>query len=915
MRGFPSVLVAGSLIFSAHSTAAQTTTFAVGSTCSSNYTISGGINLTVTGTGDPANCIASVGKYSGKWYYRVTPTSIGWTNAVGVSHGLPLNGNRFRGGEGIGDNVNSVGYVMTVAGGGTNVARYGPNQRVTGRITYTLGHTIGVAVDMDSNPRQFWVTPDINAATGFGGGPLWNGDVISSPTVPGTGQGTFGPGDTGETGLQFFLVGAFPTITGQNYNGQQSIASFDFTDSTTLDTVIGGSGYLPWNTAGGAASVPGPGNPMVRNIANAPAWQQNTVYTAFPQGDRVLAGPGYNPATGLYTNGQPLWLWAVAPGSGGTSGLNASYATSFVSCPSPANIGGTVAPGGYTSSGTTAWNAATHIKDGGVTWVCLTPVDYNTFTGSIVDDVVNWAPGTPYFAMQFVINSTTGNVYYLQEGTAGPPPAPLTCTSGSTPPSGTTFGTATSDGNCPWIYQGNIGYSSKANVWKHELISFLFDSGPALGITPQYTFRVENKIWWGGYANQVYENNVGGEAKAIFATLHFNQPSDNGYQLTCPGGAPFVIYRVACYDTRQEFTAASGDSFADNMNPASDPLRFNPTKGVAILSNVPQTFPLGLDGGHPDQVGSAFTFDDFSVTVDRLMLQATSGAALPLGGQGPGHYNTGGTVLYDNILNSAGGLEGYSGGGYWSNNIFIFRGTGRYIATDGTPMAFGVFSHYATAFFNNTIIGPDVATAPSSYSCPLCTAIQQDKNSQYGPILPTGAPDPVQNNLAFGWGQGLANWQGYQCDYTPTTGCNPFNTFPFNSGNNATDLLSSYTGNTFTLPPGIETNRYVVVAIPFPGGDSMTCGTGNTSSCLGLHARDVFVNPTIGPNLDLRLKAGSPVIGAGNNFSLPSVYGPLTPGPDIFGQSRTGRSDIGAVQAASGPSAPSAGGTWLFRRR
>ena len=82
--------------------------------------------------------------------FKFTPTSIGWTNAVGVSYGLPLNGNRFRGGEGIGDNVNSVGYVMTVAGGGTNAARYGPNQGVTGRITYALGHH-------DRRSRSIWI--------------------------------------------------------------------------------------------------------------------------------------------------------------------------------------------------------------------------------------------------------------------------------------------------------------------------------------------------------------------------------------------------------------------------------------------------------------------------------------------------------------------------------------------------------------------------------------------------------------------------------------------------------------------------------------------------------------------------------------------------------------------------------------
>ena len=352
---------------------------------------------------------------------------------------------------------------------------------------------------------------------------------------------------------------------------------------------------------------------------------------------------------------------------------------------------------------------------------------------------------------------------------------------------------------------------------------------------------------------------------------------------------------VACFDLGQEFTAALGDSFADNMNPASDPLRFDPTKGIAILSNVPYV-PKGLEGGHPDAVGSALTFDDGGVSVHRLMMQATSGSALPMGSFGPGHYNVYSPLVYDNILNSAGGVLGGSQSGIWHNNVSIFRGTGNYIG--GSPMTFGAKIHYAGAVFNNTFIGPDIATAPTSYSCPQCIAILQDKQSQYGPVLPLGAPNPVQNNLAFGWGQALATWQGFGCDYSSTPPCT--NTFPYNSGHNATDLSSSYAGSTFTPPAGIEPINVDYTAIPFPAGDSMSCGSSNNSSCLGLHASDVFVNPTIGPDLDLRLKVGSPAIGAGHNFSLPSTFGKLAPGPDILGQSRASRIDLGATQAHSG---------------
>ena len=69
-------------------------------------------------------------------------------------------------------------------------------------------------------------------------------------------------------------------------------------------------------------------------------------------------------------------------------------------CPTPADVGGTVAPGGYVGSsqnaaGIAAWNAATHVTDGTVTWVCLTPVDYNTFTGANADDPVTGHPALP----------------------------------------------------------------------------------------------------------------------------------------------------------------------------------------------------------------------------------------------------------------------------------------------------------------------------------------------------------------------------------------------------------------------------------------------------------------------------------------------------------------------------------------
>jgi hypothetical protein len=88
----------------------------------------------------------------------------------------------------------------------------------------------------------------------------------------------------------------------------------------------------------------------------------------------------------------------------------------------------------------------------------------------------------------------------------------------------------------------------------------------------------------------------------------------------------------------------------------------------------------------------------------------------------------------------------------------------------------------------------------------------------------------------------------------------------------------------------------------------------NNTSCFALNPRNVFVNPTIGPNLDLRLCTftlyghASPAIGAGVNFSYSNTFGSneavLTPDSDIFGQSRASRVDLGAVQATSRQAPP-----------
>jgi hypothetical protein len=543
--------------------------------------------------------------------------------------------------------------------------------------------------------------------------------------------------------MAFFTpFGSAPAMIGQNYNAPATNVTFNFDASATLDAIIGSGGpgpiYRPWNTSGGAPSVPGPLNPMIQNVANAPAWQQNTAYTSFPNDDRVLAGPAYNPGTGLFTNGQPLYLWAVASGGGGTSGNNSAYAGHFgtAPCPSSANVGGTVAPGGQTSSGTAAWNAATHVTDGGVTWVCLTSVDYNTFTGANGDDVKNWAATTPYFYWQWVVAPATGNIYYQQ---AQPTYPALTCTSGGTAPHQTVFGTGESDGSCTWNYAGNLGYSSKANVLPHQLYNY-YGAGPVPAITPQHNWVTKTQLWWGGDARKQYAAGSGGEAQQMWASMHLNQPFDINLLLSCAGAAGLgnLFTGFPCDAMWQEFTVALGDSYGDNMNPASDAYRYDPTKGVSLFSSVPY---VNHGVYHLETVGGAFSEDDWQAQIDRFMMQATSGQAMFQSECGPGPgYNGNGVWLHDNILDSGGGGSGCGDAEYYSNNLMIFRGTGSWSATGADGM-FGAYSHYGGAFVNNTLVGPGI-------SCAGCSAIESDRQAQYGPV-PNNTI--IANNLAVGW--------------------------------------------------------------------------------------------------------------------------------------------------------------------
>ena len=310
------------------------TTFAGGCPAGTGFSVSpDGLTVTATSAGGGGRCQANTVKYSGQWYYTVTPRVVGWSGGYGVASAGWANTIAID----IGDDASSAGYQINGAGSALNQVSYGVNRekKING-VNYVSGKTIAVVINQDTNPWQMWVTPDISNTSGCGGGPVWNGSNTSSPVPalvatahypcggPGTGGTVFTGPTSGETGLPFFVPGVSPAMTGQFFGGQNTVVTFNFGANATLDALIGSGGpgpiYQNWNVDGGDGGNPGPNHPQTRKVANAPLWQPSTPYTSFPNDDRVLAGPGYSPPSSFSTTTY------VAYGDSITLGNSASFA-------------------------------------------------------------------------------------------------------------------------------------------------------------------------------------------------------------------------------------------------------------------------------------------------------------------------------------------------------------------------------------------------------------------------------------------------------------------------------------------------------------------------------------------------------------------------------------------------------------
>lgn len=728
--------------FLAHPSLAQTT-FTSGD-CNSHVTITGaGLTLTADASSTYRVCRASNPKFSGKWYYTLTPTVVATGIYVGVASGPTVVGgldvancsNFTFNGTGCGGLPNS----SYIAGGNGSIFYKGFNI-ITGVGNTNVGVTSAVAVDLDSDPPQFWFTPDVTGTSGHGSGPLWNGSSASSPEVAGTGIPT-----TGGTGALFVLMGQLQNPFAVIANSDS--LTFSFATFAPFTTLL--PSYSPWNTGGGGPPTPGPLSPMESQISNAPGFATSTAYTT---GARVNAGPGWNGTA--YTSGSKLCLFGLV--TPGTSGSDPSVFNTACTSGTPSNVGGM--PGG-------SWPGATTVTSGGATFALLTVVDEVTLTGAPADTNTAWAPSTIYINGSYVLHDCSGNTCnaYVQVSQAAD-----TCTSGSTGPIGIAFnGLITPDGTCAWASRATILYSSHNAMPGHQVNYKADGSQPELGIY----YDIHFNLWSGGTGAPKYWAGHGGEndpitewdlqdlygegAEYCWHGYPFNvlpSPSNTPAIFSC-NGQPWLI----------RYKPAPGDGFVDNA--PTGPLGYgDSTKGVMVFSD---STPSG--GTNPP--GSAMLVDSSGLFFNGMQIFSTNGAAI--GGNGEnitpgwnGHVDA--LYLQGNILYAGGqgGVVSGDGGDIVLNNVFVYAGA--------NTVCYGMYNKFEGTVAFNTFIGPGSGNAQ-------CAAIL-DFEGAFG----TSAPIQKYDNAMFGF-------------HIPWLTQNPLTSSPGEVGaSNITDVPSAYTTSTFS---------------------------------------------------------------------------------------------------------------------
>ncbi len=854
---------------------AQTTTFTTD--CASSVAVSGGgLTLTKNGTASYGACRATVPKYSGLWYFEVTIGATPHDFSVGFATGSNING-----GYSLteGDLGPSVGYTSVGALSMANGKIYWAGVHNSGTsCPFVSGKTTGIALNLNTDNPQIWVTCDVTGTSGFGGGPLWNNDPCSpSCTISPTQAGSLIPNTDGTGHITGTAQGPF--LPGYGYypafaSLQSDVVTFNFGATSFVGTVP--SGYSSWNTVGGAAPVPGPTSPMTINVANAPGYQTSHAYAT---GSRVVAGPGWNGSS--YTSGSALYLWALS-GAGGTSG--GSQPAGLNSCATPTGVGG-----GFNGTPPAGWSGATSVSDNGLTWVCLTKVDYTTLTGAVLDDSHTWVAGAPYSLQQTVIDA--GQAYTAcgnASGSCGGWGA-TTVNAGTTAPHtlGSAIGTSYFDGAINWTAMGPVVYSSRANQWNHQIQWFSNNSLAEV----QHNYAVNINIWYGGVAQQVYLAGSNGEGLPILAWHHGDVVGHTAQN--CMGAWNVLRFdlsahgEVSCFGYQYSIpyvvAPASGDGFEDNATPGATPLRMDSTKGVTLENTA-----SSLSGNQYGTLGEPVAWSDSGGEIKGLQFLSTNGMCVSGVINGPGSGFTVNIHVDHDIFDCGGsyGAIAFNSSPTVNDNVIIARST--------MSGAFGIYCRWACPVFNNTAIGANATNGSFLQVYSPGTGFYEAS----GPYFPV----PYYNNVFVGFPVPWAVESSAVSSWTTL------------AGNNATDQTSGKSGTFTGNYLGI-----VYTILDFPGVGNICGPPGNGSTCFGLTPSNEFVASNLAAPPDLRIKSTSAdIYGAGAKFSFAtggSMLGTLVPTPDIYGQPipTSGRYDVGAAQFNGSPPPVVAGPSRMWR--
>jgi hypothetical protein len=333
-----------------------------------------------------------------------------------------------------------------------------------------------------------------------------------------------------------------------------------------------------------------PAQTIISQIHNAPGWQHSHTYASrIGPYTRVVNGPGWDEASGIYKPGQSL---------------DAYQLTSDGSCTSARS-------GGPTGTGS-------NIADGTCTWKYLSPVDYISITGWTFDNKP-WKGGTAYLYGDYVVTASPLRAYELIN--------PAGCTS-TVAPTGTASGSGTafttSDG-CQWKYWADVLYSSG----KSYIPTQRYLTPSKLEATYQAKANHEAQLW----NDREYVAGQNGEAVPIRLQAHFDYTQD-GFPYDSEGGGPICV--SAC--RRIILMAAPGESFIDSRTPLDPLTGYDPAKGVAIRNpassvlsdgfhirdNSVDLIGLQIKSDHGNGVGGGQTHGGNDVTVRHSIVEGGS---------------------------------------------------------------------------------------------------------------------------------------------------------------------------------------------------------------------------------------------------------------------------------------------------